>query len=219
MPAKMLFPVTKEDGEYFERMAYMASRRARTVKTHEALLDESLNATPERITHFLNAIVREEWSLDVAEMNVFIWDVWDVPSWLMIEFLRHRFIARDWSFEQRSKRAIQGHRIKVLNPFEPDTDFHDRYEALAEASNQLMMDAHKAGIPAEKMRYASLEGTETAFFVAGNARTLHHVFTLRGSEGIDGDGKAAPEFFDIIDDMYYQAQAVCPNLFASLLRS
>ena len=220
MPATMLFPRTAEEGEYFERLAYMAARRARSVKTHEGLKEETFNATPERLTHFLNAIVKEEWSLDVAEMSLFVFDVYGVPSWLMIEFLRHRFIAHDWSFEQRSKRAIQGHRIPVINPFDPESEFHGRFDRLIEESHQLMLDAHKAGVPAEKMRYAAFEGTETAFFVAGNARALHHVFTLRGnSETIDGNGTAAPEFFSLIDDMFYQAQAVCPNLFETLLRS
>ena len=219
MSAILLSPRNAEEGEYLERLCFMGARRARTVKNHDDLLHESLNATDVRLSNFLKAIVREEWSLDVAEFATFVYDVEDVPSWLMVEFLRHRFIAREWSFEQRSKRAIQGHRIRALNPFDADSEFYHRYEELAEASQKLMQDAHKAGITAEKMRYAALEGSETAFFVAGNARTLHHVFTLRGSSDMGANGTAAPEFFDLIDDMYEQAQKVCPHLFQTLLQS
>jgi len=116
MTVTLMMPRDRQDGERQERLCYFAARRARTLKTHAELWKETVEATPERISHFLHAILREEWSLDVAEMTLFVFDIEGVPSWMMTEFLRHRLIARDWSFEQRSKRAIHGNRIDILNP-------------------------------------------------------------------------------------------------------
>ncbi len=218
MNVTLMFP-DKSIGSYFEQLAHFASRRARTVKNHDDLINEVWNASSEKRAKYLKAVVQEEWSLDVMEMNIFVYDIEGVPSWLMTEFLRHRLIARDWSFEQRSKRAIHGHRIDVINPFSSDLDCWSDYEDLVEQSQRLMERMTKKGYPAELTRYAALEGTETSFVCASNARALHHLFTLRGSKDIDGDGKAAPAFLELVDEMYRQANEVCPVLFDHVLRS
>lgn len=223
MGATLMEPVDRECGDRFERWGYFAARRARSLKSHAELMEETRTAAPERIAQFLRAVMVQEWSLDIAEMNIFIFDIEGVPSWLMTEFLRHRLIARDWSFEQRSKRAIHGHRIPVLNPFDASSDSESGYALdmghLAHQSQEMMEFWAKAGVPAEKLRYAALEGTETAFVCAANARALHHLFTLRGAADIGGDGKAAPEFLSLVDQMYRQAREVCPILFDEVLRS
>lgn len=207
-------------GETYEKIAYMAARRARTVKDHDALRREALEeVTTERRRRFLRAVIQEEWSLDVAEMSLFVYDIEGVPSWLMTELLRHRLIAREWSLEQRSKRAIHGHRLPVVNPWEEGTPLHADMAALIRQSQELMARAAAEGHPAERIRYAALEGTETAFMAAGNARAMHHLFTLRGSPAIGGDGKAAPVFQEVTDRMFALAQEACPGLFQALLRS
>lgn len=220
MPAQLIYPIWPSQGREFERLAHFAARRARTMKTHDELWKE-VNEKESQRGAFLHAILQEEWSLDVAEMNFFAYDITEEPSWLMTEFLRHRLIAREWSFEQRSKRAIHGERIPVINPY----DMHKDYEMwssmnqLAKASQNLMERAHKKGYPSEVTRYACLEGAETCFVAGANARTLHHLFTLRGSKDIGGDGKAAPEFLALADSMYQQAREICPLLFDEVLRS
>ena len=220
MKATLMFPRTQEEGLYLEKLAHFASRRARTVKDHNSLYQEVFDkATPEKRTSYLKAVVEEEWSLDVVEMNLFVYDIEQVPSWLMTEFLRHRLIARDWSFEQRSKRAIHGHRIGVLNPFEDNTDLWHQFDSLVTLSHGLIEQATEAGYPSELTRYAVLEGSETSFVCASNARALHHLFTMRGSSDIGGDNKAAPEFLELVDNMYDQAKEVCPLLFDHILRS
>jgi len=215
-----MFPRTQEEGEYLEKLCHFAARRARALVSHEALWAEVEGATPEKRAHFLHYILQEEWSLDVAEMTLFVYDIEGVPSWLITELLRHRFIARDFSFEQRSKRAIQGQRIPVL------TDMGDEggqgtviMQELARHSIEAMTELRHLGYPAQKLRYASLEGSETGLVCAANARALHHLFTLRGGQEIGGDGKAAPEFQELVRQMWGQAKAVCPNLFATLLKS
>ena len=219
MRVQLMYPRNREEGEFFEQVCMFAARRARTMKDHDALWEEASSATSDRLDHFLNYILYEEWSQDVAEFSLFVYDIEQVPSWLMPEFFRHRFIVRDWSFEQRSKRAIHGERISVINPFnryEPtESDLWQQMEDLIDQSNSLLTEAHRKGIPAEKSRYACLEGTETAVAVAGNARALYELFLKRGSADIGAHGKAAPEFMELADEMFYQAQAMCPRLFAS----
>ena len=219
MKVTLIHPRNREDGTWWEKIAHFAARTARSIKTYDELIAEVEHSTEERRAAFLEAIIEREWSLDVAEMNTFIWHIANVPSWLMIELLRHRFIARDWSFEQRSKRAIYGERIPVLNPFEGDDELFFEMNGLIEKSLALMAKAHKKGMSAEKVRYASLEGSVTSFVAAANARTLHHFFTLRGSSDIDGNNTAAPEFQKVADAMFEQAHQVSPLLFPRVLRS
>ena len=115
-------------------------------------------------------------------MNIFVWHIADVPSWLMVDLLRHRFVARDWSFEQRSKQAIYGEHIPVINPFDDDQELWDDMDDLILRSQRLMAKAHKRGKPARLVRYAALEGTMTSLVAAANARTLHHLSLIHISE-------------------------------------
>ncbi len=223
MNVTLIFPITSEEGSYLEEVAHFAARRARTMKSHNELWAEvrEKGAVVDQRARFLHYILKEEWSLDVAEMNIFLWDIEGVPSWLLIEFLRRRLIARDWSFEQRSKRAIHGERIPVINPFDQHKEYGLWYQMndLIARSQAIMAEAHSQRIPAQRLRYAALEGSETSFVAGANARALHHLFTMRGSEQIGGNGTAAPEFMDVVDQMYEQAQAMCPVLFNEVLRS
>ena len=219
MKVTLIHPRNREDGTWWEKIAHFAARVARTRKTFDELMAEIEGATDQRRADFLEAIVIKEWSLDVAEMNIFVWHIADVPSWLMVDLLRHRFVARDWSFEQRSKQAIYGEHIPVINPFDDDQELWDDMDDLILRSQRLMAKAHKRGKPARLVRYAALEGTMTSFVAAANARTLHHFFTLRGSEEIEGNGNAAPEFQEVADIMFHQAKEVAPVLFQHVLRS
>lgn len=215
MKVRLLFPEDQSQGRIFEQLAYFAARRARTMKGHHALMNEARCITHERRASFLRYILEEEWARDVAEFSFFAWDVEHAPSWLMTELLRHRFIAREWSPEQRSKRAIHGERIPVVNPFDMHINYESWYgmESLITASQALMAQAHHVGEPAEKTRYAALEGSETAFCLAGNARAVYDLVSQRGSTKTIGNGKAHPVFQELADTMYHQAREVCPMLF------
>ena len=214
MKVHLMYPRNRKQGDEFESLVYFAARRARTMKTHSELCAEVYSATEERRANFLHYILEEEWSRDCAEFSFFMWDLEEIPTWLMIEFFRHRFVLRSWSPEQRSKRAIHGERIPVMNPFDRNTDpgFHDWFEQLAADTQEFMAAAHSQGYPAELTRYAALEGSETAVCLAVNARALYDVAKLRGSRDTVGDGKAHPLFQELMDVMYRQAREVCPLL-------
>ena len=221
MQVHLLHPISRERGEEFERLVHFAARRARTMKTHDELMEEVDGASPEKRANFLRYVLEEEWSRDCAEFSFFMWDLEEIPTWLMIEFFRHRFVLRSWSPEQRSKRAIHGERIPVQNPFNRANDpgFHDWFEDLAHDTQEFMASAHAQGYPAEVTRYAALEGSETAVCLAVNARALYDVAKLRGSRDTVGDGKAHPLFQELMDVMYRQARGVCPLLLPNVRSS
>lgn len=214
MKVHLMYPHNRQQGKEFERLAHFAARRARTMKTHDELEREVDEASPEKRRNFLHYILEEEWSRDCAEFSFFMWDLEEIPTWLMIEFFRHRFVIRDWSPEQRSKRAIHGERIPVMNPFDVNKDpgFHYWFNELAHDTQEFMATAHEQGFPAEMTRYAALEGSETAVCLAVNARALYDVAKLRASRDTVGDGNAHPLFQELMDRMYLQARTVCPLL-------
>ena len=221
MKCVLMFPRDRADGEYLTRLDYFAARRARTLKNHEELWQEAFeDKNMGQITQFLDDVIGREWALDVLEMNIFMYDIEEVPSWLMVEFLRHRLVARDWSFEQRSKRAVQGARIPTINPF-VGSDMEEQFEILVEHSRNLMETMHRLNYPPERIRYAALEGSVTSFVCAANARALHHLFTLRGSSTLapSHGGKAAEEFQELVGIMYEQAKEVCPWIFQHVLEA
>ena len=207
-------------GERFEHMAMFAARRSRTLLEHDDLWAEVTGWSTEKQDNFLEQVIHQEWATNIAEFNLFMFDIEHVPSWLMIELARHRFLIRDWSFNQRSKRAVPGFRIPVLNPFDaagPEAELHADFEFLAETSRNLMEKANRLRVRPEKMRYASLEGSETAFVAAGNATALHHIFKLRGGARIGADDKAAPELIEVAESMYDQVRDFCPRIFRQVL--
>ena len=216
MNVTLLFPDVKTGGE-IERLVMFAARRARTLKSHAELMEEIRSASKERVSHFLNAILRVEWSLDTAEYAPLIYDIEGIPSWLATEFFRHRLILRDWSPEQRSKRAVSGELIPVINPFDKDLECemvaYQMTQDLILHSQQTMQKLHAMGVLPQKLRYAALEGTCTALTLAGNARAMQHLYTMRGSLATGGDGKAAPEAQELADEMLRFARSVYPNLF------
>ena len=223
MKATLMFPRNKEEGAYFESLAYFAARRARTFKDQDQLVAETDAVGVVKRTNFIKQVVVQEWSLDVAELNIFIYDIESVPDWLMTEFFRHRLIVREWSFEQRSKRALPTGKIPILMPpqIADDPEALDRFNFLAGISIGTADYLKSRGYPPEVQRYAALDAAEVSFVCAGNARALHHLFTMRGSQELVGEsgGKASPEFQRLIDAMYNQAREVCPLLFDKVLVS
>ncbi len=215
----LLFPRSSSDGQFLEKLAHFAARGDRSIKPTAELWDEIEEAGFDKRKHFLDFVLREEWALDVAELNIFVWHINNIPSWLVTEWLRHRMVARDYSFEQLSKRAIHAYRMEVINPFDKEIEQkeYELFQWAVESVTDVMRELQQEGVPAEKIRYLALEGTSTRLTVGANARALHHFFHQRGTEDIGGTGRAAPEFKQLVGIMYEQAKEVCPILFANLI--
>lgn len=215
------YPRDRSEGEFWDRFAMFAARGDRSVKSRDALWEEVNAASPYKVEQFVGNVMVQDWALDVGEMNIFLWHIEGVPSFLVKEWLRHRLIARDWSFQELSKRTIHAYRLEVINPFDKVVEpfrwliFEDAVVGVQHAMKQL----HDDGVSAERLRYLALEGTKTRLTAGSNARALHHFFTMRGSVDIGANGRAYPEFQEIVGTMYSQAREMCPVLFKEVLKS
>src|SRR3972149_1837364 len=113
MKAYLLSPNNPEAGREAETIAIFAARRCRTTKSHQELWEEVALYSDEKRREFLSKVVTEDWAADVLEMIHLVYDIEDAPVWLVIELLRHRLIAREFSLEQLSQRAISASKLKV----------------------------------------------------------------------------------------------------------
>lgn len=199
-----LFPRTIEEGQYLEDLAIFAARRCRTTKNTEELWKEVDGYSSQKKRRFLDAVVYEEWALDVLEMLPIHYDVMNVPVWLIIELLRHRLIWRDFSMEQMSQRAIPANRLQVRVP-EPFEDLVAGY--LAEAVEIIKVNPDM--LP-EDFRAVFPQGVIVNLVIAGNIRAFQHYFFMRCSEEMGGAGGAHPLFMKIADEMLLQASDVYP---------
>lgn len=200
-----LFPRTLEEGQYLEDLAIFAARRCRTTKTTEQLWEEVNAKTPGQKRQFLEAVVYQDWALDVLEMLPIHYDVMNVPVWLIIELLRHRLIWRDFSMEQMSQRAIPSNRLQVRVP--------EEFESMVQSYLAQAIEIIKAypDIPAEDYRAVFPQGVLVNLVIAGNIRAFQHYFFMRCSEAIGGAGGAHPLFMIIADEMLLQASDVYPT--------
>jgi len=203
MKVTRLFPRNVEEGSYMEHLAIFAARRCRTVKSIEDLRLEVGDYSLSHKKTFLNKVVNEDWALDVLEFPYLIFDIEDVPVWLMIEFLRHRLISRDFSFEQLSQRAMDPGRLKVDFP----KGFEDQ---MANYLGWIEDWAKDEKIPNEILRSLYPQGVLVNFVVAANLRAWQHVFYMRMSEEEGGKGGAHPKFQELAGEFYRQAQEVYP---------
>ncbi len=198
-----MFPQSLLVGTEMENMAIFAARRCRTVKTHNELTLEVIHMTDFKKRQFIQTVVFEDWALDVLEIPYLVYDFESVPMWLVIEFLRHRHIMRDFSMEQLSQRAINSDKLKLSVP-EPMIEVVDDYLSKIHA---LAKEYH---IPPEELRKSYPQGVEVNFVLAGNVRAWQHLFYMRASEHLGGKGGAHPQFKALADEAFRQAVEVYP---------
>lgn len=106
MKSTLMFPRNDTDGKYLEDVAIFMARRCRTVKSHDELWKEVVESSPTKKSNFLDKVVGEEWAIDIYEFAYLTYDMENIPYWLVMELLRHRLIAREFSLEMLSQRAI-----------------------------------------------------------------------------------------------------------------
>lgn len=198
MKSTLLFPRNTEEGGYLEGLAAFGARRCRTRKVHDELMAEVDGWTPERRQNFLHKVINEDWALDVAEIPYLIYDWEGIPVWMIIELLRHRLIARDFSLEQLSQRAI-----KI-------TDI-DCSPELEQVVGEYVQKLTELGLAPEAYREAIPQGAKVNLVIAGNVRAFHHLFMMRSSEGYGG---AHHKFQELTDQALAQARTVYPVLLA-----
>ena len=168
-----LFPRTAEEGSYMETLAIFAARRDRTLKKHDDLMYEVNSYSLDKRKSFLQGVVHQDWALDVIEIPYLVYDWEDIPLWCIVQLLRHRIIARDFSLEQLSQRAIKITQIDCSDRLRPIMEKH--------IENVFSMD-----LSTEEYRDAIPQSIMVNLVIAGNVRAFHHLWTMRSSEGHGG---------------------------------
>src|SRR3990167_3055919 len=196
--ATLLFPSSPLVGENLETLTIYAARRCRTTKQHDELMAEVLSFSDEKRTMFLQTVIFQDWAADVLEIAHLVYDIEDAPLWLVIELLRHRLIARDFSLEQLSQRAIDPARLRVSIQ---DPGLNELAQEYLQKIHSYNKEHH---LPPEQAREAYLQSTLVNFVIAGNLRAFSHFWFMRASEP-NGKGGAHPMFQRLADQMLQQA--------------
>lgn len=213
MLVHLMLPKTVVDGAYNEQVAIFAARRCRTTKSHYELLDEVFGYSSEKRQAFLRQVVVQDWAADVLEMLFLVYDVEEVPVWLVIELLRHRLVWREFSMEQLSQRAIDPMKLQVEAPTK-------ELQELVDAYMQQVQDALRAGkVAPELLREVVPQGVLVNLCIGGNLRAFHHFFFMRSSPLFGGKGGAHPKFQDMADQMLALARERFPTTMEVILRA
>lgn len=212
MKVWLMNPKDPEAGWYAETVAIFAARRCRSVKTHDELFAEVIGYDYNKRRAFVEQVVNQDWAADVLEMIHLTYDIEGVPVWLVIELLRHRLIAREFSLEQLSQRAIASFKLQVEAPAELQA-LVDEY---VDKITRVIQDGR---IPPEQAREAFPQGVLVNFCIAGNMRAFHHFFWMRSSQLYGGKGGAHPKFMAMADEMQKRAADVLPLTMGSILKA
>ena len=203
MKARLLSPMTREDGYYAESIAIFSARRCRTTKDYKLLWEEVDGYDNNKREQFLTNVIFQDWAADVLEMIHLVYDIEGIPVWLLIELLRHRLVAREFSIEQLSQRAINSERLEIDVPEELRSITENYLDQVNGISKALKL-------PPEILRAAYPQGVLVNLCIAGNLRAFQHFFFMRCSEALGGKGGAHPKFQELADQMLIQAREVLP---------
>lgn len=219
MKVLLLQPRDQDDAEYQVRCAWFATRRCRTLKSHDDLWHEVMTTDIEVIARKLWHAVHTEWAIDLLRQSWFQFDLEEVPAWLFTEMWNHQFLAREFPKEQLSQRSIPSWQFSFSNPFPARTDLHIKWVEIEADIKRLMHEATAAGYSKDDIRNLAPQGLLSNAVVGCNAETLHHVTYMRGSQELAGQfgGHAAPLFQELVEQMWSQARERCPWLFFELL--
>ena len=213
MKARLMIPRDEADGRYAESVAIFSARRCRTVKDYNDLWTEVQGYTIEKREQFLSNVIFQDWAADVLEMIYLVYDLEDIPVWLVIELLRHRLLAREFSLEQLSQRAISGLRLRVEAPT----------SELQELTDKFLLDVHNIQtiqkLAPEVIREVFPQGILVNLCIAGNLRAFHHFFFMRASVANGGKGGAHPKFIELADQMLSQARQVLPITLNTIMKA
>lgn len=215
MKSTLMFPRNDTDGKYLEDVAIFMARRCRTVKSHDELWKEVVESSPTKKSNFLDKVVGEEWAIDIYEFAYLTYDMENIPYWLVMELLRHRLIAREFSLEMLSQRAISPLKL-VINSNNKIDDLRELYKDYIEKVDDLIINR---GLKFEDIRDYIPQGVEVNLGISGNVRAFHHYFFMRNSPLLGGKGGAHPQFQKLADSMLNQARLVYPNIVKEVIRA
>ena len=115
----------------------------------------------------------------------------------------------DISQLQQSQRYVKEKEFRYVVPpsFRKHPEFLKRFEALQEEIRDLQATGLKQGLPAEDVRFALSNATETRFIITTNARQLRHMFNLRCC------ARSQWEIRNLFRQLLTMYQEIAPNIF------
>lgn len=125
----------------------------------------------------------------------------------------------DVSQMQQSQRYVKEDDFRYIVPpsFLSRPEFMKRFERLQEDVLDIQREGLALGLPAEDVRFALTNATETRFVITTNARQLRHMFNLRCCERAQWEIRAMftellDEYRKIAPNIFYRAGASCEDL-------
>jgi len=124
----------------------------------------------------------------------------------------------DVSQLQQSQRYVKEDNFRYVVPpsFQSHPSFLERFEKLQEEVIDIQREGLSLGLPAEDVRFALTNATETRFIVTTNARQLRHMFNLRCCQRAQWEIRALftkllEEYKRIAPNIFYHAGASCED--------
>lgn len=117
--------------------------------------------------------------------------------------------SADVSQMQQSQRYVKEDNFRFVTPpsFESRPEFKKRFEDLQAEVMDIQRQGLALGLPAEDVRFALTNATETRFVVTTNARQLRHMFNLRCCQ------RAQWEIRDLFTKLLDEYRKIAPNIF------
>ncbi|HHY69905.1 MAG TPA: FAD-dependent thymidylate synthase [Bacillota bacterium] len=117
--------------------------------------------------------------------------------------------SADVSQLQQSQRYVKEDNFRYITPpsFYEHPEFLKRFETLQDEVLDMQRQGLSLGIPAEDVRFALTNATETRFVVTTNARQLRHMFNLRCCQ------RAQWEIREMFTRLLEQYKEIAPNIF------
>ncbi len=115
----------------------------------------------------------------------------------------------DLSQLQQSQRYVKEDNFRYITPpsFSKHPKFLQRYEELQEEVLDMQRQGLSLGLPAEDVRFALTNATETRFVITTNARQLRHMFNLRCCD------RAQWEIRNMFNMLLKEYKKIAPNIF------
>ena len=115
----------------------------------------------------------------------------------------------DLSQLQQSQRYVKEDSFRYVMPasFSAKPEFQKRFEKLQDEVMDIQKEGLALGLPAEDVRFALTNATETRFVITTNARQLRHMFNLRCCQ------RAQWEIRDLFTELLDEYKRIAPNIF------
>ncbi len=115
----------------------------------------------------------------------------------------------DTSQLQQSQRYVKEDNFRYITPpsFARQPEFLEKFERLQEEVLNLQREGLALGLPAEDVRFALTNATETRFVITTNARQLRHMFNLRCCT------RAQWEIRRMFTELLHEYKRIAPNIF------